>query len=43
MNNKSKSIYANALPVIVPKIESFDIDTEDDLTIIRLVANKYLI
>lgn len=35
LNKKTKSIYQNALPIIVPKGESFDIDTEEDLTIIK--------
>ena len=35
LNKRTKSIYQNALPIIVPKGESFDIDTEEDLTIIK--------
>jgi CMP-N,N'-diacetyllegionaminic acid synthase len=35
LNKKSKSIYQNAIPLIVSKVESFDLDTEEDLKIIR--------
>lgn len=37
LNKKNKSIYQNALPLIVPNKESFDIDTEEDLKIIRKI------
>ena len=35
LNKKVKSIYRNALPLIIPKIEAVDIDTEEDLKIIK--------
>jgi len=37
LNKNKKSIYQNALPMIVPRSESLDIDTEDDLKLIRKV------
>ena len=35
LNKNSRSIYEGALPYIVSKSESFDIDTEDDLKILK--------
>ena len=35
LNKKNKSIYQNALPLIIPRLEAFDIDTEEDLKIIK--------
>ena len=35
LSKKSKSIYDNAEPFIVSKSESFDLDTEEDLKILR--------
>ena len=35
LNKQVKSIYENALPIIIPRIEAFDIDTEEDLKIIK--------
>ena len=35
LNKKTKSIYQNAAPIIVPKREAFDIDSEEDLKIIK--------
>ena len=37
LNKQVKSIYRNALPLIVPRIEAFDIDTEEDLKIIKKI------
>ncbi len=36
----SKSIYSGAMPVILPRSESFDIDTEDDLKILKKLFLK---
>jgi len=36
-----KSIYQGALPIIVPRSESFDIDTEDDLNIVKNFNKTY--
>ena len=36
-NQKSKSIYKDALPLVIPRIEAFDIDTEEDLKIIKKI------
>lgn len=35
LNNDSKSIYDKAKAVIVPKVESFDVDTEEDIKILK--------
>lgn len=35
LNKKTQSIYLNAVPIIVPKREAFDIDSEEDLKIIK--------
>ena len=35
LNKNTKSIYQKASPIIVPKSESFDLDTEDDLKILK--------
>ena len=41
LSKKSKSIYENAVPVIVSSKESYDLDTPDDLyTIQKLLKNK---
>lgn len=41
LSKKSKSIYENAVPVIVSRKESYDLDTPDDLyTIQKLLKNK---
>ena len=37
LNQKSKSIYKDALPLVIPRIEAFDIDTEEDLKIIKKI------
>ena len=37
LNKKNKSIYQNALPLIIPRIEAFDIDTEEDLKILKKI------
>ena len=37
LRKNSKSIYEGALPVILPRSESFDIDTEDDLKILKKI------
>ena len=37
LNKKKKSIYQGALPLIVPRSESFDLDTEDDLKMLRKI------
>jgi CMP-N,N'-diacetyllegionaminic acid synthase len=37
LNKKKKTIYQNALPLIIPRIEAFDIDTEEDLKIIKKI------
>ena len=37
LRKNSKSIYESALPVILPRSESFDIDTEDDLKILKKI------
>ena len=39
---KKKTIYQNALPFIIPKLESFDIDTEDDFKILKLISKNLL-
>jgi len=36
------SIYSKAVPFITSKIESFDIDTYEDLEIIKILSNKVL-
>ena len=35
LNKNTKSIYQDAIPLIVPKSESFDLDTEDDLKLLK--------
>ena len=41
LNKNSKSIYKNSIPLIIPKSESFDIDTEEDLiTLKKLFSSK---
>ena len=37
LNKTNKSIYSNASPIIIPISESFDLDTEDDLKILRKI------
>jgi len=37
LSKSTKSIYDRALPFIVPRSESFDLDTEDDLKVLRLL------
>ena len=37
LSKNIKSIYQGALPIIVPRSESFDIDTEDDLKILKRI------
>jgi CMP-N,N'-diacetyllegionaminic acid synthase len=39
LNKNKKSIYEGALPFIVSRSESFDIDTEDDLKILKKIFN----
>ena len=38
LSKYNKSIYQNALPIIVPRSESFDVDTKDDLKIIKVLS-----
>jgi CMP-N-acetylneuraminic acid synthetase len=35
LNKKNKSIYPGASPLVVPRSESFDLDTKDDLKVIK--------
>ena len=35
LNKNTKSIYQNAISLIVPRSESFDLDTEDDLKLLK--------
>ena len=35
LTKKNKSIYYNAAPIVIPKSESFDLDTKDDLKILK--------
>ena len=37
LSKSTKSIYDRALPFTVPRSESFDLDTEDDLKVLRLL------
>tara|TARA_B110000483_G_scaffold233982_1_gene303451 strand:- start:26 stop:733 length:708 start_codon:yes stop_codon:yes gene_type:complete len=37
LSKSTKSIYDRALPFIIPRIEAFDIDTEEDLKIIKKI------
>ena len=43
LNKNSKSIYSKAIPVIISRRESFDIDTKEDFEFIKsiLMFNKY--
>lgn len=43
LNKNKKSIYDNSLPIIVPKIESFDIDTEEDFKILSRISGDDLL
>lgn len=40
LNKNSKSIYEGALPLVIPRSESFDIDTEDDFKILKKIFNN---
>ena len=31
------SIYENALPLVIPRVETFDIDTKEDFNIIKKI------
>ena len=42
LSKKSKSIYENASPFIVPNNESFDIDTPEDLSVIKNLIKKQI-
>ena len=37
LNKKNKSIYQNAVPLIISRLEALDIDTEEDLKIIKKI------
>ncbi len=37
LSKNKKSIYQNAIPMIVPKIEAFDLDSEEDLKILKKI------
>ena len=37
LNKKNKSIYQNAIPYLIPKSEAYDLDTEDDLRILKKI------
>ena len=37
LNKKNKSIYQNAIPYLIPKLEAYDLDTEDDLRILKKI------
>ena len=39
LNKNTKSIYQKASPIIVPKSESFDLDTEEDFKLINKIIN----
>ncbi len=37
LNKNSKSIYKDAMPILTPKTEAFDLDTEEDLKILKKI------
>ena len=37
LNKNSRTIYKNAMPIFIPKSEAFDLDTEDDLKILKKI------
>ena len=37
LGKNKKSIYQSAIPMIVPKIEAFDLDSEEDLRILKKI------
>jgi CMP-N,N'-diacetyllegionaminic acid synthase len=37
LNKNSRSIYKNAMPIFIAKSEAFDLDTEDDLKILKKI------
>jgi CMP-N,N'-diacetyllegionaminic acid synthase len=37
LNKDSRSIYKNAIPILIPKSEAFDLDTEEDLKILKKI------
>jgi CMP-N,N'-diacetyllegionaminic acid synthase len=39
LNKNTKSIYQKASPIIIPKSESFDLDTEEDFILIKKILN----
>lgn len=41
LNKKTSSIYQNGTPIIIPKKEAFDIDTKDDLKIMRVMMSIF--
>lgn len=40
LNSNNKSIYSDARPMIVPKLEAFDIDTEEDLNLLKKIVKN---
>lgn len=38
LNKNTKSIYQNALPIITPKYESLDLDTENDFKVLKILS-----
>ncbi len=40
LNSNKKSIYSDARPMIVPKLEAFDIDTEEDLNLLKKIVKN---
>lgn len=40
LNQNSRSIYHKAMPIIISKLESFDLDTEDDFKLLKKILNK---
>ena len=40
LNLNKKSIYNDARPMIVPKLEAFDIDTEEDFNILKKIVKN---
>ena len=41
LNKKTSSIYQKGTPIIIPKKEAFDIDTKDDLKIMRVMMSVF--
>ena len=40
LNLNKKSIYNDAMPMVVPKLEAFDIDTEEDFNILKKIIKN---